>query len=361
MIGIGFIRLALALTVVITHTHLIYGFSLGSPVIAVRTFFIISGFYMSLVLNEKYHDYKLFITNRFLKIYPIYLVILLMTVLSCIGAYLIRNNWGELADIVNNLKTMTPFTFFIILVSHFTIIGRSLVMFSGFNQSLGAFVFPASFPNLVSGINFLLVPQAWTLVIELWFYLVAPFIVKKGFKTIIILFTLSVLIKEWLKEFGFVEDVWTYRFFPTELAYFLMGWVSYKIYKLLKQTTITKVLGAVSVFIIISMLSLFNYIKMNTFIEEWIFYSTLMALIPLTFMYSQKSRLDRWIGNLSYPVYITHILVNNIVNPLMMVTYIPNRNLQAPIVFGFSIILSLILNRFIQSPIEKFREARIKS
>ena len=45
---------------------------------AVKIFFVISGFYMALILNEKYllktDSYKLFITNRILRLYPLYLI-----------------------------------------------------------------------------------------------------------------------------------------------------------------------------------------------------------------------------------------------------------------------------------------------
>lgn len=70
----GIIRFLLALSVVITHCGSLFGTSLVVGQIAVQSFYIISGFYMSLILNEKYigvnGSYKLFITNRF---YPIYI------------------------------------------------------------------------------------------------------------------------------------------------------------------------------------------------------------------------------------------------------------------------------------------------
>ena len=81
----GKIRLLLALSVVAVHGGIIWKFQLVGGHIAVQAFFIISGFYMSLILNEKYigsnSSYKLFITNRFLRLYPIYWTVLLFTLL----------------------------------------------------------------------------------------------------------------------------------------------------------------------------------------------------------------------------------------------------------------------------------------
>lgn len=42
------------MSVVLSHTSSIYGFNVAEGIIAVECFFIISGFHMSLILNEKY-------------------------------------------------------------------------------------------------------------------------------------------------------------------------------------------------------------------------------------------------------------------------------------------------------------------
>src|SRR5450759_4624800 len=72
----GIIRVLLALSVVAAHFGGIWNLRFVGGQVAVQSFYIISGFYMSLILNEKYvgknKSYKLFITNRFLRLYPIY-------------------------------------------------------------------------------------------------------------------------------------------------------------------------------------------------------------------------------------------------------------------------------------------------
>src|SRR3569623_308588 len=86
----GFLRVLLALSVLIAHSEEFLGIKLIGGRLAVETFFIISGFYMSLVLSEKYghikNSYKLFISNRFLRLLPVYWVVLNATaVVSLIG------------------------------------------------------------------------------------------------------------------------------------------------------------------------------------------------------------------------------------------------------------------------------------
>src|SRR5205807_9676378 len=81
----GSLRFILAMSVVYGHA----GEFLGVPLIpgdtAVQVFYAVSGFYMALVLNEKYRPpssgYVLFISNRFLRLFPVYAAVLCSTLL----------------------------------------------------------------------------------------------------------------------------------------------------------------------------------------------------------------------------------------------------------------------------------------
>jgi peptidoglycan/LPS O-acetylase OafA/YrhL len=88
----GTIRLLLALSVVIAHAVPLFGLTLVGGKLAVQSFFVISGFYMSLILSEKYPSGVagtwLFYGNRFLRIYPLYWIALLLSVaaFACVWA-----------------------------------------------------------------------------------------------------------------------------------------------------------------------------------------------------------------------------------------------------------------------------------
>src|SRR5215469_9357212 len=83
----GALRLLLASSVVYGHAGLIsaIGFPLVPGDTAVQVFYGISGFYMALVLNEVYRPdnstYRLFISNRFVRLFPAYAVTLVATLL----------------------------------------------------------------------------------------------------------------------------------------------------------------------------------------------------------------------------------------------------------------------------------------
>src|SRR5690349_18914439 len=83
----GLIRTLLALAVVFTHAG---DFPLTSNkfvggTIAVQSFYIVSGFYMALVLNKKYAHARQFYINRFIRLYPTYWAILIMVTLAMVA------------------------------------------------------------------------------------------------------------------------------------------------------------------------------------------------------------------------------------------------------------------------------------
>src|ERR1700722_2221241 len=124
----GLLRFMLAACVIAGHSSPIAGLPLLDAGLAVKTFFMISGFYMTLILTSKYHaergGYWLFISNRFLRIYPSYLVVLAVSGLMYMAAALKLHTpvdrlqyWGE-AWHGHHYKELG-----LILVSQFSIFG----------------------------------------------------------------------------------------------------------------------------------------------------------------------------------------------------------------------------------------------
>ena len=72
----GLLRLPLAMSVMASHVGPVLGLTMLPGGTAVEVFFVVSGFYMSLILSDKYADPGIFYTNRFLRLYPTYLIVL---------------------------------------------------------------------------------------------------------------------------------------------------------------------------------------------------------------------------------------------------------------------------------------------
>ncbi|MCE9558261.1 MAG: acyltransferase, partial [Armatimonadetes bacterium] len=233
----GLIRLILALTVVYGHLHIyIPGFKSFGNEVAVQTFFVISGFYMTLVLNEKYLPkpgiYWAFIKNRILRLYPSYAVVCVVSLV--IGLILASNGhpteffkaWSG-DPVTANFGTKA-----LAAITHFTIIGQDLPLFMA-QDAGGAMYWTANFQQAPYGIWKLWInPPAWSLGLELMFYSIAPFLVRRSLKQVVPIILACYLLRMVIKYyFHLGDDPWSYRFFPTELSSFLLGTVAYHIYK----------------------------------------------------------------------------------------------------------------------------------
>src|SRR5215469_1812386 len=83
----GALRVFLAINVVSEHAGPILGIGAMPGFLAVELFYVISGFYMGLILTEKYQHaggWKIFYVNRALRLLPIYYFVLALTVLLCL-------------------------------------------------------------------------------------------------------------------------------------------------------------------------------------------------------------------------------------------------------------------------------------
>lgn len=357
---LGLIRFLLAISVVIQHTSPFFGIKLWGGEMAVEMFFIISGFYMALILNEKYktQEYNMtFYKNRLLKIFPIYLLTLIVTFIFFIITFLVINKGGALEQIYNNFNTLEWFSLYVILTNIF-ILGQDLLLFLGIEN--GNVIFSESFKSTdLPMYKFLIIPQSWTLSLELTFYLLAPFILRKNLKILFSIFFISLSFKISLFANGYSYDPWKYRFFFSELFLFILGAIIYKLYSykyslielLINNKLIYKLLYFL--FLILGFSASFLYSHIGLLVVP-IIYLVFVFLIPLAFHHTKKNKFDRFIGELSYPIYIVHILISYFTNILF------DNNIYAIATIIVSIIVSILINKLIQDRVENIRLKNLK-
>jgi peptidoglycan/LPS O-acetylase OafA/YrhL len=353
----GILRLLLALAVVSVHTQ-DWDYPVG--ILAVQGFYIISGFYMTLILNEKYvganGSYKLFMTNRLLRLYPVYWVVLSFMMIGSAWLYY-RTDGGTMGYLATlssytanaNLFSIVFFSFAIIFLFF-----QDTLSFLHLNTTTGSLFFSTYFdgeyPSLFS---FPPDPPAWTLGVELWFYLVSPLIVRRRAWVIVGLASVSLLLRLTLYGFGLNGIPWNYRFFPNELLFFLLGTLGYKIYSYIKDNSPDKSYYTKLFAAYICMAAVFYLV----FESGGLLLTVIFAAVPFIFMRAKDSRVDRWIGELSYPVYICHYFIMLFVRNLQIA---PTSGVAGfAIVSACSIIFSIILNEFMVKKIEKTRQRRL--
>jgi len=354
----GLIRLLLAISVITVHASPIFGLNFIQGQMAVEVFFMISGFYMALILTEKYNkksDYKLFISNRFLKIFPTYwLVLLLALIFQLIYFYLNQNSINVFA-LFNKNYNLSPFTFITFITSNLIIFGQDILLFFGLNTTTGSLFFTTNFRLFKPEIyNFFFITQAWTLSLELFFYFLAPFLNRFKNKYLLILMSLSFGLRLFLYSRGLNHDPWNYRFFPTELIFFLSGILMYRIYQYLK-TKQFKLISIYSFFFYFSFLICYQFLPHER-TKQLILFLFSFIFIPFIFNLFKNNKIDRFIGELSFPVYISHFLIIDI---LTHFTSLPQQFLGLTTAV-FSILFSIIILKFIINPINRFRQSRIK-
>jgi peptidoglycan/LPS O-acetylase OafA/YrhL len=327
-------------------------------VIAVELFFIISGFYMALILNEKYNTPSttiIFYKNRFLKLFPIYWTILILTITVSIASFFIFGKGGVIENIYNNSHTLGLFNIYIFL-SNIFLLGEDLLMFLGISNDTIIFTKSFSDTNLPMH-KFIIIPQSWTLSLEIMFYIIAPFIARKKLSFIISLFILSFLLKIFLYQQGFQDDPWRYRFILSEFQFFFIGMIIYRVYKNKQEEKLHQLLNnrlALVLLVFIFLILGIIYTKIGIILYPLIILN-FIVMLPLLFEQTKNNKIDRFIGELSYPVYIVHIFV------IMFISKVANdSNLTLLTIMG-SILFSIILNKYIQKRVEKVRLKNIQN
>ncbi|MEO0644775.1 MAG: acyltransferase [Cyanobacteria bacterium J06650_10] len=364
----GLLRVTLAIAVVVAHSENLFGFSFTGGLVAVKVFYVISGFYMSMVLDTKYvgpGSYRLFLSNRFLRLYPIYWAILFSVLLTSIASFLLIEEWNRLSNYVEYFDDFSLLTLGYLAISNLLIVGQDIIMFLGIDPGNGALYFTNNFrdsdPQLY---KFLLVPQAWSLGVEVTFYLISPFLVRRKNWVVVAIIVASIGLKAFVYfHLGYRHDPWTYRFFPTELGLFLFGTISYRLYKTCKKRGfLTKKKNCTVSIVFLSTLFLYQFLPFKegyfVHIQDSSFLILAGISLPFIFEFSKVSKLDRRIGELSYPIYLSHLWIISVVLPVLngydLTMYL------GEITVLLSIVTSYILIKTISDPIEKVRQHRIR-
>ena len=360
----GLIRLLFAIAVVVAHTVLIHGIRLVGSIVAVQSFFILSGFYMTMVWKEKYlknkNAYFLFLSNRLLKLFPTYFIILVgIITFSFIQHYLtgvitaFGGDYGQLAPYYYYAAHFNIGTWVYFVFTNLFIIGQDTALFLGLGKS-GNLYFTPNFSLTTPALHlFLLDPVMWVISLEIFFYILAPFIINKSNKALIILGSISVGIRLILYYFGYKNDPWNYRFFPSEFVFFILGIFAYRMYERIRHVVLNKPI----VFTTYALLILFIIFYQKFNIPDILFYVVFTLLIPVFFIQFKNSKIDRYIGDLSYPVYVSHIFLLSIL-VFFNVSLLYNSAVTLVIT---SIVFSAALKYFILDRIEKYRQRRLKS
>jgi peptidoglycan/LPS O-acetylase OafA/YrhL len=351
---VGIFRLCLALCVVISHGG---NFLSWQPLVGmaiVQSFFIVSGFYMALILDGKYRDKYIFYQNRLLRLGPSYVAVLLASfaTLLLIG----RGLWEPLSSFSAVLAAKTSLLPFLVTGLNLGVIGQEISCFfinNGGNLEFVRRMMP--FDQLL--LRYMLVPQAWSISLEIYFYLVAPFLTRCRSTTILSLLFASLTLRFGLHLFGAASDPWQYRFFPTSIVFFLAGVLSYRLYQKYKHVWSSQWLGWFGFLFINAAVMTFGLWRdvLSGSVgyllgADTLFLIMVPFLIPAVFCFTKNLALDRFLGELSYPIYLNHIL---------LIEWRQELQFSLNFLVVGVLALGLVMQLAIERPLDRWRQSRL--
>jgi peptidoglycan/LPS O-acetylase OafA/YrhL len=339
----GILRFLLALSVIASHAsgvgiplpngkpYPMWAMALIDGRQSVALFFIISGFYMAMVLNTKYQNNTLrFYGNRFLRLWPTYIIVL---ILACFFTPVASTILQMTANCSMMVKSY-------VWLSNIFILGTdSFWLLSLDNCHLH--YLPAFINEKSNGASLLINAPSFSISMEIVFYLMAPFILK-SLKRVWIYFGIGVLYYYYFVLTNNINIIYQYHLFPASFIYFALGALAWhysknKNFELTDKKTIFIFIGCLS---LMFAYTLFSMILILCF----------TVMVPKLFELTKNSKTDRLIGELSYPLYIVHYPV---------LTYLWGHQVKQHLLgitcFAITLIISIAIHFIVERPIDKWR------
>jgi peptidoglycan/LPS O-acetylase OafA/YrhL len=293
---------------------------------SVTGFYMISGYLMTMVINETYVGWTgllRYATNRFLRIYPLYWLAAILTI------------------------------FGIILVPHaFENINPALKLPSDANLWFRNLTLVSMIYSPVR-----LVPPTWSLSVECFFYIGLGLVLARGRVVAIAWFAVSAAYTIYL-VIGGVE--FADRYYPVQAAslFFSIGALIYHLRPHLPSLKLSATLWCVLLAVFSAFPVLVASLGGNRYLLGYygaallfivLFISALQRSLPL----SQK--MDRFLGDLAYPVFLLHYFSVGIVRIIASRFAAPRSFIEAALVVALTIALALLVNRYFDPAINQIR------
>jgi peptidoglycan/LPS O-acetylase OafA/YrhL len=341
----GLIRFLLAAGVVLGHARgwggipsAEYAIGFIAPYHAVQAFFVLSGFYMSLTFPSYDGLIWKFYVNRYTRLIVSYWIVASVAV----ALWFIFPEYPLSEPYLRNLRAADGWWGALVFLSNLTLIGTD------------SFIY---FPQGKDWPQYWAVPQIWSIGTEIWFYLLVPLLVPARLRVLVALICAGIALRLTFLAYGLPFQPWQQKVFPVELPLFLVGILSHRTYSwamsrklLTSRTTEWIALGLVA-----ALLSMGNTLGLvpHPLQHESLYNSAayaivLFLLMPAIFNLTKSSKLDRLVGEFSYPIYLWHIAIGYY--------FVPAQQLwQGYFLLLLSVLASLPLVLWVERPMEAWR------
>jgi peptidoglycan/LPS O-acetylase OafA/YrhL len=360
---LGTFRFLLALSVALSHFGTVWGYHIMNGRMAVQCFYMISGFLISLVLSQKYDPNtadgrRLFYSNRALRIFvPYWSFCLMILGVHVLIYFALGIRFGADAAFMQYWPEMTLLTRIYLLFSNIFILTQEWSMWLVYQNGAIIPVWNSDLHSPHLG-TFQLIPQAWSVSLELMFYAMAPFLVRRHWFALVAIIVATYLLRSVALAYGLNGSGFVYRFFPFEIGLFLAGVLSHRVYAYINlygvmRFPISLAIGA----ILIGIVLVHQYVDS---LDNHKFYILVVVALPALFDVSRRIRLDGWLGELSYPIYLAHLSVLSFTEIVStaVIGPIENRNWLAFVTVVVTVLLTIAYVHWIDAPFERWRQGR---
>jgi len=206
--------------------------------------------------------------------------------------------------------------------------------------------------------TFEVIPQAWSVSLELMFYALAPFLVRRHWLVLVAIIVATYILRSVAAAYGFSGSGFAYRFFPFEIGLFLAGVLSHRVYAYVNSRGVMRfpvslAIGAT----LIGTVVIQQYVDS---LDNHKFYILVVVALPALFDLSRRFRWDSWLGELSYPIYLAHLAVLSfgLIITTAVIGPIENHNLLALGMAVATVLICVAYVHWIDAPFERWRQAR---
>lgn len=273
----GVYRLILAYMVVFGHMYQPFLGFYGVGVSAVISFFLLSGFVMTALIKKYYFTISsipAFYVERFLRLTPQFYF---YSIITLIGAMF----FGLRHDFMQAVPSIKS------LILQFGLVPLDLYRY---------------FPSM-------LLPQAWSLGLEVLFYAVFPFVMLYGLRFSLAVLSLCMYLAAY---FGYIDnELWGYRYLPGTFFIFICGSFLHTAKE--RKETLFVYFVFIGTIVLLGLTYLYSHLaslyNRSVLIGLVLGIPAVWWLKPLSHESGKGNTIDGLAGNLSYGVFLSHMFV----------------------------------------------------
>lgn len=326
----GIYRFVLSIMVALSHSGIFY-WGVNQGTVAVISFLILTGYTSEISVSKmrgqtgEDRNILKYYWNRIIRLFPLYWFWVIVT----------------------------------LFVVYFGMVHETIHVISLKGTVLNLMLLPLNFTFLSTGLHTAMdacrvIPAAWTMGVQLTYYIAAPFLhvfrEKKNYINIL-LFTVSLLLYV-LTLRGNLSPVWGYGLLPGMLWIFIMGIYLYK--DGVKEKRILYGMYSVIFLLFLYMGSTGKLINGQS---KEILLGVVLGLPLIYFLKSfERGKIDSFLGSISYGIYLCHFTVKTVIQNV--IGHQPGNFREWLIFIVLSILCATVSHFIVEYPIEKLRHRK---